>query len=115
MKTDGVTPFILVWLFFLVPALAPAQPIPPIDVPIKRSAPAPQDVDLPYKPPPVDILESAESTLDDFLKTTADVQDVQESSGEEDGQAQVKKIDWTTLPFIPFKRPELMPAPDPEY
>lgn len=105
-------PFILVWLFFLVPALAPAQPIPPIDVPMKRSAPAPQDVDLPYKPPSLDVLDSEESTLDDFLKTTADVQ---EFSGGEDGQSQVKKFDWTTLPFIPFKRPELRPAPDPEY
>lgn len=97
----------LVFLLCL-PLAGYAQPIPPIDVPVRHSTTTPQTMDLPYKPPPPEILESEDATLDDFLSNDP-VQNRAEF------QETAKKFDWTTLPYIPFKRPDLKPARDPEY
>lgn len=65
-------------------------------------------VDVPYKPPSLEVLEKEQESWEGYLpgKKTGQPE-------EADGEDSEIKFDYTTLPFIPFKRPELPPASDP--
>lgn len=110
--SDHIKVLIMIfWLCF--PVGLWAQPIPPIDVPMRRSSNTPAPADLPYKPPPPEVLESEDATLEDFLSGAPQAQGPDSENA--DSLEPVKKFDWTTLPYLPFKRPELKPIADPEF
>ena len=89
---------------FLVSFSVLAQPVIPTDKLSSRRKNSKNVVNLPYKPLPKELLESDLLQLNDFLPEVKKAVVVKEEP---------KKFDWSSIPFIPSKRPKLQPAGDP--
>jgi hypothetical protein len=81
-------------------ALAPVSPSSDLSSKIKTTTN--QIPDLPYKPKDPDDLEVTDESADDATLT-------------DETEKPKETIDWASLPFVPFKRADLSPAPDPEF
>ena len=93
-----------IFLFFFLVAAGPVAPTE--DLTSKSTVKNPEDLNLPYNPVDLETTED-ETTQDTYGTPEANVE----------GENTVVKnvpIDWTKVPYISSKNPNLPHAPDPE-
>lgn len=83
-------------------ALGPAMPTDNVFTKVKKPESTTQNLPYDVSAHPID--------EEDFGETDEDLGDVVEPIEE----SKKEVIDWTLVPYVPFKRVELTPAPDPE-